>query len=111
MKIQNPSEKNCDNTEPLSYNEQQELQIQLKPASIDFDLNRTCAFCPRFCKASSENSKIVWLSAIGICFMVLTLTCILIFWTIVRNNSLGKLFRDIICIKLKYGLHSRYYDI
>ena len=92
MKIQNPSEKNCANTEPLSYNEHQELEIQLKPAVIEFDFNHTYAICPRFCKASSENSKNVWLSAIGICFLVLILTCILIYWTIARSNSLGKLF-------------------
>ena len=99
MKIQNPSDKNCEKTEPLSYNEHQELEIQLQHAVIEIDFNRNCAICPRFCKASSENSKIVWLSAIGICFLVLTLMCILISWTIVRNNSVGKLFRDIICIK------------
>ena len=99
MKIQNPSEKNCANIEPVSYNEHQDREIDFKHAVIEFDLNRNCAICPKFCKASSENSKIVWLSAIGICFLVLTLMCILISWTIVRNNSLGKLFRDIICIK------------
>ena len=101
MQIQKTSEKTSakNEPEPLPCHEHQQPEIKIKPSVSEFGFNHTCGSCPMFCKASRENSKKTWLYSSGICFLVLSLMCTLIFWIIIRNDSIGELIHNIMCIK------------